>query len=109
MPDFLVPLYAPPPLELAQKAVDAGVIDKYVPPVSENENHGFTIVGGSELTSHQSQLLKTHMELFDILSNNTEIDHPLCDECCDTLITLLESEQRAAEDECRHYEDFLKK
>ncbi|CAL8080854.1 unnamed protein product [Orchesella dallaii] len=106
---FSVPLYAPPPLELDQKAVESGVIDKYVPPVNDNENHGFTIVGGSELTSQQSQLLKTHMELFDILSNNTEIDHPLCDECCDTLITLLESEQRASEDECKQYEDFLKK
>jgi beclin 1 len=45
----------------------------------------------------------------DILSNNTEIDHPLCDECCDTLINLLDTELRAAEDECNQYSKFLKK
>lgn len=108
---FSVPLYAPPSLDFDD---NGSTLDKIIPRLSENGSHGFTIVGNSgsnneSTTNLQSHQLKVQAELFDVLSNNTEIDHPLCDECCDTLMTLVDSELRSAEEECSQYEDFLKK
>ena len=33
--------------------------------------------------------LKKTAELFDIISNNGDVDHPLCEECTDTLLERL--------------------
>jgi len=105
-----LPLYSPPSLDLDEHSTSSGLVDKFIPPIGENSNHGFTIVGNSASdTSTQSHQFRVNSELMDILSNNTEIDHPLCDECCDTLITLLDRELREAEEECNQYSDFLKK
>lgn len=108
---FIVPLYTPQPFDLDGSSVSSGLVDKFVPPITVGDtttNHGFTIVGNSSVPGESHQL-RVNSELMDILSNNTEIDHPLCDECCDTLISLLENELRAAEDECNQYSTFLKK
>jgi len=105
----VVPLYAPPPLDL-NESNSAGLVDKFIPPITETSNHGFTIVGNSATDpSSQSHQLRVNAELMNILSEKTEIDHPLCDECCDTLITLLDSELRFAEEECNQYQQFLRK
>jgi beclin 1 len=114
---LVVPLYAPPKLDLGESGEASGLVDKFVPGINKvslgsgsQSGGGFTIVGtSSEMSTQESNLLRTHMELFDILSNNTEIDHPLCDECCDTLITLLDTELRDAEEESNQYAAFLKK
>lgn len=86
-------------------------MDKFVPGTSSSSSsRGFTVVGTcSEISPQEGNQLKTQMELFDIISNNTEIDHPLCDECTDTLINLLDTELRAAEEESNQYADFLKR
>ena len=101
-----VPLYTPPPLDFDEAT---GSLDKIVSPVGENAANGFTIVGNSADTSSESHKLRVHAALFDILSRNTEIDHPLCDECCNTLTTLLNSELDEVTSECEQYQDFLNK
>lgn len=50
---------------------------------------------------------QTKTVLFDHLSGSSEIDHPLCDECTDYLIELLEQQleitQRDYDDYCKYY------
>ena len=36
-------------------------------------------------------------ELFDMLSDNSEVDHPLCEECTDTLLQSMEQQLELAE------------
>ena len=104
-----MPLYEPPALDVDQTS-SSGLVDKFIPPINDRSNHGFTIVGNSARdTSSESHQLRVNADLMEILSEKTEIDHPLCEECCDTLITLLDGELRSAEEECNQYSDFLKK
>ena len=48
-------------------------------------------------------------DLFDIVSSNSEIDHPLCEECTDTLLELMDQQLRLTEDELNDYSQFLKR
>lgn len=50
-----------------------------------------------------------HATLFDTLSGFSEIDHPLCDECTDALVELLEEELKLAERDYSDYCTYLKK
>jgi len=103
-----VPLYEPPTLDVNESST--GLVDKFIPRISEHSNHGFTIVGNSSRdTSSASHQLRVNTGLMDIVSERTEIDHPLCEVCCDTLITLLDVEVRAAEEERIQYIEFLKR
>ncbi len=47
--------------------------------------------------------------LFDIISGNTEINHPLCEECTDTLLDVMDQHLRMIEDDCHHYKLYLEK
>lgn len=112
-----MPLYPPPSLDLDASGESSGIVDKFVPGLctrrgigSSASGSGFTVVENtSDISAQEGSQIKAQMELFDIISNNTEIDHPLCDECCDTLINLLSTELRAAEEESVEYEEFLKR
>lgn len=48
-------------------------------------------------------------DLFDIVSGNSEIDHPLCEECTDTMLDLMDHQLRLTEDEWNDYSKFLKR
>lgn len=50
-----------------------------------------------------------HATLFDTLSGFSEIDHPLCDECTDALIELLEQELKLADKDYTDYCTYLKR
>lgn len=54
-------------------------------------------------------LFQVHATLFDTLSGFSEIDHPLCDECTDALIELLEQELKLAERDHTDYCTYLKR
>lgn len=47
--------------------------------------------------------------LFDALACNSDIDHPLCDECTDTLLELMEQQLRLAQNEFNDYSEYLRK
>ena len=36
--------------------------------------------------------LRAEAELFDIISNNGEVDHPLCEECTDTIMEIMDQQ-----------------
>jgi len=42
-------------------------------------------------------------DLFDIMSGQTDIDHPLCEECTDTLLDHLDTQLNITENECQNY------
>jgi beclin len=42
--------------------------------------------------------------LFDIMSSNTSIDHPLCEECADQLVNQLDSQCKIIEKE---HDDYI--
>ena len=67
--------------------------DHYVPPFKLQDtcgkgqkSHGFTLVGEAGQNVSLGNKLKKTAELFDIISNNGDVDHPLCEECTDTLL-----------------------
>ncbi|XP_063231200.1 beclin-1-like protein isoform X2 [Bacillus rossius redtenbacheri] len=62
--------------------------------------------GEQESLSHR---MRVTASLFDILSNNSDIDHPLCDECTDTLLSLMDQQLKLTEDDLNDYSMFLKR
>ncbi|XP_042220816.1 beclin-1-like protein isoform X2 [Homarus americanus] len=73
---------------------DPSVVDKLVPPLqltdSGHHPHGFTLVGESGDTE-KTQPLKVATGLYDLVSSNSDIDHPLCEECTDALLDLMDT------------------
>lgn len=46
--------------------------------------------------------------LFDIVSGNSKVNHPLCDECTDVLMDMMEEELQQAEADYMDYSNYLK-
>ncbi|XP_310418.6 beclin-1-like protein [Anopheles gambiae] len=87
--------------------------DHFVPPFrvtdSTNDTNGFMLLSDGQNKESLGHSLRVKAELFDALSNNSEIDHPLCDECTDTLLELMDKQLKIAEDEWNDYNNYLKK
>lgn len=73
---------------------DATEVDKLVPPLqltdSGHHPHDFTLVGEPGDTE-KTQPLKVATGLYDLVSSNSDIDHPLCEECTDALLDLMDT------------------
>lgn len=67
------------------------------------------LVSDGRDTQTLSTNLKARADLFDNLSSNSEIDHPLCDECTDTLLELMDQQLKVAENEWTAYNNYLQK
>ncbi len=106
--------------------IDPATVDKYVPPfklldaktpgsdentddASRHKSHGFTLVGESGQHVALGNKLRMTAELFDIVSNNSDVDHPLCEECTDNLLETMDQQLQLAEDEAQEYQAFLQK
>ncbi|XP_066264568.1 beclin-1-like isoform X2 [Branchiostoma lanceolatum] len=94
-----------------EEAREDGVIRKHIPAArltSVESGSGFTLIDadGRDNPSHR---LKVTSHLFDIMSGQTDVDHPLCEECTDTLLDQLDQQLRIIEDECKDYREFLEK
>ncbi|XP_076665771.1 beclin-1-like Atg6 isoform X2 [Andrena cerasifolii] len=91
----------------------SGSIEHLVPPFrlieSANGTNGFMLVGDSGETESLSHHLKVRATLFDILSSSSSADHPLCDECTDSLLLLMDQQLRMTEGEWSDYNEYLKK
>lgn len=66
------------------------------------------VVDDSEVESLSHQM-KVQASLFDTLACNSDIDHPLCDECTDTLQELMEQQLRLTQNELNDYSEYLRK
>ncbi|KAL5006135.1 hypothetical protein ScPMuIL_017293 [Solemya velum] len=80
-------------------------------PYSDDYETDFTLLGetGPGSMDNLSHRLKVTSNLFDVMSGQSEIDHPLCEECTDTLLDHLDHQLKITEDECKDYRDFLEK
>ena len=54
-----------------------------------------------------SQRLCVTASLFDMLSDNSSVDQPLCEECTDTLLHCLEQQLEQAEQDSQQYQEYL--
>ncbi|KAK3083308.1 hypothetical protein FSP39_019108 [Pinctada imbricata] len=78
---------------------------------TEDECSDFLILGETNMASmdNLSHRVKVASALFDIMSGQAEVDHPLCEECTDNLLDQLDHQLKITEDECKDYRDFLEK
>ncbi|XP_074627741.1 beclin-1-like [Acropora palmata] len=72
---------------------------------------GFTVIGDTQPvnTENISHKLKVTSRLFDIMSGHSSIDHPLCEECTDTLLDQLDQQLKITDDELKDYNVFFNK
>uniref|UniRef100_W5N020 Beclin-1 n=1 Tax=Lepisosteus oculatus TaxID=7918 RepID=W5N020_LEPOC len=90
-----------------------GVSRKYIPParmLSTESANSFTLIGEASdggTMENLSRRLKVTSDLFDIMSGQTDVDHPLCEECTDTLLDHLDSQLNITENECQNYKNCL--
>ncbi|XP_050504231.1 beclin-1-like protein [Diabrotica virgifera virgifera] len=104
-----LPIYSNPEVDLESQATS---FDHYVPPCrlsdSGNGANGFMLISDEnevDLISHQ---FKVQAALFDTLSGNSNIDHPLCDECTDNLIEILDQQLQIAQEDYDDYSRYYK-
>uniref|UniRef100_A0AAX7V323 Beclin-1 n=1 Tax=Astatotilapia calliptera TaxID=8154 RepID=A0AAX7V323_ASTCA len=85
-----------------------GVSRKYIPParmMSTESANSFTLIGDASdggTMENLSRRLKVTSDLFDIMSGQTDVDHPLCEECTDTLLDHLDTQLNITENECSY-------
>ncbi|KAJ8673867.1 hypothetical protein QAD02_005129 [Eretmocerus hayati] len=88
-------------------------LDQSVPPFrltdSGTGSNGFMLVGDSGETESLSHHLRVRATLFDLLSSSSSVDHPLCDECTDSLLTLMDQQLKLTEGEWEDYNEYLKR
>uniref|UniRef100_W8C6U6 Beclin-1-like protein n=1 Tax=Ceratitis capitata TaxID=7213 RepID=W8C6U6_CERCA len=88
---------------------DPNAFDHFVPPFRLSEsinNTGFMMVSDGK-EKKLGTLFRLKAELFDCLSSNSEIDHPLCEECADSMLESMDQELKIAEKEWRDYKNYL--
>ncbi|XP_067869501.1 beclin-1 isoform X2 [Heterodontus francisci] len=72
--------------------------------------NSFTLIGEASdggTMENLSRRLKVTSDLFDIMSGQTDVDHPLCEECTDTLLDQLDQQLNVTENECQNYKNCL--
>uniref|UniRef100_A0A8C5AGA6 Beclin-1 n=1 Tax=Gadus morhua TaxID=8049 RepID=A0A8C5AGA6_GADMO len=90
-----------------------GIARKYIPParmMSTESANSFTLIGEASdggTMENLSRRLKVTSDLFDIMSGQTDVDHPLCEECTDTLLDHLDNQLNITENECQNYKQCL--
>lgn len=101
------------PEETFLESKQDGVARKYIPParmMSTESANSFTLIGEASdggTMENLSRRLKVTSDLFDIMSGQTDIDHPLCEECTDTLLDHLDTQLSITENECQNYKSCL--
>ncbi|GAB6018451.1 Beclin-1 [Chamberlinius hualienensis] len=78
---------------------------------SENGHNGFMLIGESpnKDTDNFSHAYKVMSRLFDVLSDQSDVDHPLCEECTDNLLDQMDDQLKMTEEELKDYSEFLER
>lgn len=108
--ELTLPINSTPDVDLELQSAS---LEHYIPPFRLSEStlgvNGFMVISGGGETECLSRQLFVKATLFDTLSNNSDVDHPLCDECTDSLLQLMDHQLKLAEGEWKDYSDYLKK
>lgn len=92
--------------------VETSGYDHFVQPyhLTDSVNgNGFTMVSAEKEKQKWSTNFKLKADLFDSLSSNSEIDHPLCEECAESILDIMDKELSIANDELQQYKNYLEK
>lgn len=101
--------------EVSDIELSSSTLDHYVPPFSlkndGSDKNGFLLIQNEvEIeTQSLSQNLRVKAELFDNLSSISEINHPVCTDCADFLLEMMDQQLKMAECEWNDYNNYLKK
>jgi len=110
--ELSLPAVRTPDLDFASQASS---LDNFVASRQENSSvhQGFTLLSHPNISKnniiHLSHFVRKSAQLFDLVSSTSDIDHPLCRDCADSLLILLEQQLAQAEEECQEYKQFLTK
>jgi len=108
--ELSLPAVRTPDLDFASQASS---LDNFVSSHQGNTSihQGFTLLSHptDKNNSTLSHFVRKSAQLFDLVSSTSDIDHPLCQDCADSLLTLLEQQLVQAEEECLEYKQFLAK
>ncbi|XP_067572286.1 beclin-1 isoform X3 [Pseudorca crassidens] len=78
--------------------------------MSTESANSFTLIGEASdggTMENLSRRFQVTGDLFDIMSGQTDVDHPLCEECTDTLLDQLDTQLNVTENECQNYKRCL--
>ncbi len=67
----------------------------------------FTLVGETGERATLDAKLKRTAELFELISDRGELDHPLCEECADSMLENMSQQLKLAESEAQDYQRHL--
>ncbi|XP_003742398.1 beclin-1 [Galendromus occidentalis] len=99
------------PLVLPEPSTDDDTVcRKLTAPLRVVESENYTVVVGDNVHKEPgkfSQHFEMTARLFDVLTDQSEVEHPLCEECTDTLIDHMEKELSTAESEVKDYKRYL--
>lgn len=90
---------------------ESSVMRKIVLPVKfADAGSDFMVVDDlSNLPLDNSQTFRVTTALFNILSDQSDVDHPICEECCDNLLDQMDDNLRTSDDDHRDYREFQEK
>lgn len=89
---------------------EEGVSRRAVEPIRFVESgNGFMLVGESAavVDTTISHKLDVETRLFELMTNQSAVDYPICEECTDNLLDQMERQLDLAEDECKDYRKYL--
>lgn len=91
--------------------VNEDVVKRTIASKRSVDGNGFTLIDAQNVRSDNlSHRLKVTSQLFDIMSAQSDIDHPLCEECTDTLLDQLDHQLKVTTDELNDYsKEFVDK
>lgn len=92
--DLVEPLY--------RKSI-ASMIDDSTPTTAAQSQ----FMTGQQIESGWSARINATTALFDMMSSNTTIDHPLCEECADLLVNQLDTQCKIVENEYTDYTQLI--
>ncbi|ELW49505.1 Beclin-1-like protein 1 [Tupaia chinensis] len=75
--------------------------------MSKDSSNIFTLLGKLGPLRTLSSIQKTARDVFEIISGQKDVDHPLCEECTDHLLEQLDTQTALTELENRNYERCL--
>ena len=69
--------------------------------------HGTLQSNFDESSMDKGKDLKLQIQLFDILSDQSDIDHPLCEDCANFVLKQMDYHLKILEDECADYSKYM--
>lgn len=91
-----------------ESELESSSFDHFVP---DFEKNGFMVIENKVEVETQSlgQNLRMKAELFDALTSNSEINHPVCSDCGDFLLEMMDQQLKTTENEWNERNAYLTK